>query len=459
MIDWGRAGALLASIDLSREATANAASQLGQEAPRFQNKDYPLSPFPLAVSASRLEEHRRTAERYVSLLERVLRLYHSSADVRAYFNLSAEEDALVRADTSLTPAIRISRLDGYIALTDGRVRFLENNTDCPAGILFTERLNVLVDRIVERVAPEAARSLVALPLDQTDCARRELLAAYRQQGGEKEQPVIGVLQIKGRANVESLEMAEEFSARGTPTFVADPREVTVSADGVRVEGRQADIVWNKVNTVYWNQLVADTPSLLGRWAEVIASGRVCHVNPFGPRYVTESKSCAAFLQEPEFAHHFEEPEREFLRQVLPWSRRMEAGKVVEYAGEQREITELLLARQADFVIKEPYDIRGDGVTIGRAVERDLWRRKVELAARTGYTAQEFIAGQTYPVLVGVRELTVVPMTASLDSFMFGGSLRGLGSKAGTGYKVNVFQGGQKLAVRVYGPMQSTPQQR
>ena len=133
-----------------------------------------------------------------------------------------------------------------------------------------------------------------MPLDQTDCARQELLAAYRERGGEKEQPVIAVLQIKGRSNVESVEMGEEFTKRGTPTFVADPREVTVVAGGVEIEGRQADIVWNKVNTVYWNQLVADTPSMLGRWAEAIASGRVTHVNPFGARYVTESKSCAAF---------------------------------------------------------------------------------------------------------------------------------------------------------------------
>lgn len=449
MIDWGRAGALLASIDLNREAVAAHAARLGKESPRFQNKDYPLSPLPLAVAAHKLADHRRAAERYVGLLEQVLKLYHSSAEVRSYFALSADEEALVRADTSLTPSIRICRLDGYIALTDGRVRFLENNTDCPAGILFTERLNVLVDQLVERLAPAAAADLVEMPLDRTDCARQELLAAYRQRGGEKEQPVIAVLQIKGRSNIESVEMAEEFSARGTATFVADPREVAVAADGVRVAGRQTDIVWNKVNTVYWNQLAAESPSLLGRWAEAIASNRVCHVNPFGARYVTESKSCAAFLQEPGFAHHFEEAERAFLRQVLPWSRRVEAGKAVEYEGERREITELLLSRQSDFVLKEPYDIRGDGVTIGRGVDRDYWSGKVELAARAGHTAQEFINGQAYPVLVGIPEMEVVPMTASLDSFMFGGRLRGLGSKAGIGYKVNVFQGGRKLAVRAY----------
>ena len=45
---------------------------------------------------------------------------------------------------------------------------------------------------------------------------------------------------------------------------------------------------------------------------------------------------------------------------------------------------------------------------------------------------------------------------SLDSFVFGGRLCGLGSKAGLGHKVNLFQGGRKLAVRVYEWEESVP---
>ncbi|HKG80271.1 MAG TPA: hypothetical protein VKA78_12645 [Pyrinomonadaceae bacterium] len=449
MIDWGRAGALLASIDSKADVVATDAARVVAASPRFQNKDFPLSPLPLTVAAAKVEEHRRTAERYMALLERVLGLYAASADVRSYFALTEDEENLARVPGTLTPLIRISRLDGYLKQADARICFLENNTDCPAGILFTERLNLMLDRIINDVNPQVASQLVELPLDRTDCARQELLAAYRQQGGDKDEPVIAVLQISGRSNVESMEMAEEFSNRGTPTFVADPREVAVSAGGVEVGGRQADIIWNKVNTVYWNQLVGESPALLKRWLEAVTSGRVCHINPFSARYVTESKSCAAFLQEAEFADHFDQADREFLQSVLPWSRKVKTGKVVEYGGEQVEITELLLSRPADFVIKEPYDIRGDGVTIGRGVPRDYWVEKVKLAAREGYTAQEFITGQTYPVLLDTAKMEVALLTASLDSFMFGGRLCGLGSKAGLGYKVNVFQGGRKLAVRVY----------
>jgi hypothetical protein len=388
-------------------------------------------------------------ERYMGLLERVISLYRTNPDVRAFFRLGPEEESLVRADTSLTPAIRIARLDGYIAQSDGKIRFLENNTDCPAGILFTERLNRLVDSITESTVARAGVKVVNTPLDKPDCARQELIAAYRAQGGDESNPVIAVLQIKDKSNVESREMAKEFSDRGTPTFIADPREAIISSTGVYLEGKKVDLIWNKVNTVYWNQLAADSPSLLGRWADVIASQKVCHVNSFGARYVTESKLCAAFLQEPEFGDYFEDSDREFLRQVLPWSRKVEPGKRVDYEGQNWDISKLLLSRQSDFVLKQQYDIRGDGVTVGRSVDRDQWVERVKRAAREGHTAQEFIAGQAYPVMTMQAGMNVTPMTASLDSFVFGGRLAGLGSKAGPGFKVNLFQGGVKLAVRAY----------
>ena len=449
MIDWAIAGSLLASISRRQSALETDAERLCREFPRFQNIDYPLTLLPITVAASHLDNHRSVVEHYVACLERVISHYLSSADVRAYFALSPEEENLVRADTSLKPAIRIARLDGYINQADGKLRILENNSDCPAGILFTERINLLTDRLLERVNAESGVALVKMPLDERDCARQEMLAAYRQQGGDKKNPTIAILQIKGRSNLESIEMAKEFCARGTQTFVADPREVSVSADGVRMEGREVDLIWNKVNTVYWNNLVAETPGLLGRWAEAISSRRVCHINPFASRYVTESKLCAAFMQEPEFAHHFEPAEREFLKEVLPWSRKLKEGKEVEYKGKSWEMSELLRERQFDFVLKQPYDIRGDGVTIGRSVTRSEWEEALKRAVSEGNTAQEFINGQSYPVMTGARETQVTPMTASFDSFMFGGRLCGLGAKASLKHKVNLFQGGRKLAVRVY----------
>lgn len=449
MIDWPLAGALLAAIDRRAATLGDELARAIASCPRFQNIDYPVTPLPVAIAEDTLAEHRTTAERYMALLERVIALYRSSTAVRDYFGLDPGADALVHADASLRPAIRIARLDGYLHHRDGTIRFLENNTDCPAGILFTGRLDRMIDAVTSAVVTEAGATTIPFALDEGDCVRRELLCAYREQGGTAAQPAIAILQIKGSANVECGEMAREFTACGTPTFVADPRDVTLGRDGVRIDGRRADIVWNKVNTVYWNQLAESDPALLDSWAEAIASRAICHVNPFAARYVTENKLCASFLQEQEFRSLFPDADHDFVTGVLPWSRKVQSGKHVEYRGERYDIETLLADRQAEFVLKQPFDIRGDGVTIGRAVSRSAWMNSVAAAARRGHVAQEFIPGRTYPVLVDLAPMNVVPMTTSLDSFTFGGRLVGLGAKAALDAKVNVFQGGRKVAVRVY----------
>lgn len=133
---------------------------------------------------------------------------------------------------------------------------------------------------------------------------------------------------------------------------------------------------------------------------------------------------------------------------LPWARKLEPGKTVSFEGENVDLKRLVLERQQDFVLKEPYDIRGDGVTIGRTVDHSTWAAKIEKGFRQGNIVQQYIAPMTYPVLGDAARMDCVPMKISFDSFVFGGRFVGLGSKASHNERVNLFQGGRKLAVRV-----------
>jgi len=68
--------------------------------------------------------------------------------------------------------------------------------------------------------------------------------------------------------------------------------------------------------------------------------------------------------------------------------------------------------------------------------------------RQGFVVQRYIQPMTYPIISFQRKPLVLPMNVSIDSFMFGGRLVGFGSKASLEDKVNLFKGGQKLAVKV-----------
>lgn len=451
MIEWAAAGSMLAAIDRRREAISVTVEDALKTWPKFRNIDYDLIPLPLIVSAEHLRHHERVVEQYLDVLEHVIELYLREPEVRAYFGFTKDEDALIRQDAGFKRQVRICRLDGYLAQRDGRLRILENNADCPAGILFTPRLNNLIDSVTAAALEELSFRVEPMPLDEHDGALRQLLDSYREWGGEEAVPRLAILQVKGKSNVESIEMAAEFSAAGYPTVVADPREIRFTSHGAQVDGQPLHLVWNKINTVYWNRFLEGDSGLLKVWMEAVGERRICHVNPFSSRYIVESKRCLAFLQEPEYAHHFSAGELSLIEKLLPWARKLQSDRQVVFEGESMDLMELLEERQADFVLKEPYDIRGDGVTIGRSVTRSTWLRRLETGVQNGYVAQAFIKPMQYPVMT-LKDTAVTTMNFSLDSFMFAGKLKGLGSKASPEDKVNLFQGGRKMAVRSFRPI-------
>jgi hypothetical protein len=59
----------------------------------------------------------------------------------------------------------------------------------------------------------------------------------------------------------------------------------------------------------------------------------------------------------------------------------------------------------------------------------------------------YVAPTPYPTLQR-GEPPVVTMATSFDTYVLGGEARGFGAKASLAARVNVFQGGQKLAALV-----------
>ena len=454
MIDWHAAATVLAGLTAEGAGLARRVSAAVAAAPRFQNKAFDLAPAPLMVRADRVEAHARDLEAYVALLESAVEAYRADPDVRAYIALDPAEEAASLAPHHLPSTVRVCRIDGYPALPDGRVVVLENNADSPAGTMFTGRINAVIDDLVEAPLAAAGLGICKLPLDKGAPLLERFLEDYRLWGGTNPDPVLAVLQEDGKANVESVEMAAAYTALGTRTLVVDPRAV-VFRDGAAWAGdTRIDLCWNKINTVYWRRLTADHPDLLPRWAAAIEARAILHLNPFPARYVAESKRTLALVREPRFAHHFTEDERALAERLLPWASKLEPGKQVLFEGAARDLRDLLMERPQDWVLKEPYDIRGDGVTIGRDTDHATWIAKIEQGFAEGNIAQRYVPPLTYPILTDPATGACVPMKVSLDTFVFGGRFIGFGAKASNNERVNVFQGGRKLAVRVGEPRQA-----
>ncbi len=343
----------------------------------------------------------------------------------------------------------MARIDGYLRAEDGSLRILENNADAPAGTLFSPRLNAFVDELSGTRLAGAGVRLRPFPLDDGIAILSLFLDVYRRWSGRAEQPRIAILQATGKSNVESREMAAAFSAAGVAAEVCDPGEVTIEGGEVHGPGGRIDLVWNKINTVAWRHYAAAHPEVVRRWADIVARRLCLHLNSFAARFVVESKRSLALLHEEHFTDLFSADEHAFVAGILPWATKLEAGKRVRFDGVSSDLRALLLDKRHRFVLKEPYDIRGDGVTVGRSCDQPAWAERVERGFAEGNIAQEYVAPLKLPI-VDPRTGAVAPMNVSFDSFVFDGRCVGLGSKASFNDRVNLFQGGQKLAVRSTG---------
>jgi uncharacterized circularly permuted ATP-grasp superfamily protein len=447
LIDWYYTARVLAALTEPSDLFSRFErwKELERISPTFRNIDYPVSPLPLLVSSSSWDQLRDQVCLYVTLLERVIRLYRDEEEVRAFFALNPVDESLAVLTTGLSREIIVCRLDCYVDAEGGGIRVLENNTDCPAGPLFTQRLNDLIDHGLATLCPEVQLAVVRLPGDASDAFLRILLGAAAAVGDVR---TIGILQPDGESNLECLEMARSFGRAGINAAVVDPRRVERRADGLYYKDVRLDLAWNKINTVRWMQLIAESPSWVKLWTRAILDGLVCHVNGFGARYIVENKICSAFFHVPRFQHLFTTDEQDLITALVPWSAKLEPEATVVFEGERWKLRTLLETRQHDFVLKAPYDIRGAGVTIGKSVSRTTWLTAIEGIKSSGGIAQCYVRPAQALVVTNVEKGRVSSMPASLDFFVFSGDVALLGSKASNNDRLNVFQGGRKLAVRV-----------
>lgn len=436
MIDWQASATLTAALAADPAAGLEAVQAAAAATPAFRNRDFELTPSAVLLDGARAREFAGQVAGYVAVLNRLLVLYRQEPRIRQFLRLSPVAHRLITAGPPERDEVAVCRLDGYLALDDQRVRVLEHNADAPAGTLFTPRINAMVDRVHRELGVDRAMS-PALRLDQDGLFAQFLIDRARVVTGDRT-PRVAVLQPEGLANVESAELVGALAERGAEAFLADPRAVEASASGVRFGGRPVDLCWNKVNTALWQELVEPVPDVVDRWAAALAREDFLHLNCMGSRYVAENKLALALLRRPWLAELLEPDERQVVELLLPVAHRLGDGD-----GPTR--AELRL-RAPEYVLKMPYDIRGDGVTIGRGADRREWLDALVTGWREHHLAQRFVPPTAFPVLHA--DGLVRPLSISLDTFVFGGRPVGFGAKASSGDKVNVFRGGRKIAVRV-----------
>ena len=147
---------------------------------------------------------------------------------------------------------------------------------------------------------------------------QSLLQAYREWGGDKEQPQIAIVDWKGVSTESEFRILQKyFTAEGYSTIIADPDDLRYHDGQLSCGDFVIDIVYKRVVIHEFLERCAEDHPL----AQAYADRRVCIANSFRTK-LAHKKAGFAILSNPRYMDLFAADELQVLRRHIPWTRRV-----------------------------------------------------------------------------------------------------------------------------------------
>jgi hypothetical protein len=340
------------------------------------------------------------------------------------------------------PDVVLSRLDAFV--TPEGPRFIEINSDAPAGFGYSDRMARLFEKLP--VFREFARRAPVSYLPSDDGLVRAV-AGQRSSGGSG-RPRIAIVdwaEVKTRPDQEILRDA--FAARGFDCLLADPREMELAGGRLHAGGAPVDLVYRRA---VLSELV-EHEGEVGAFLEACRQRLCPFVNSFRCR-LSEDKAFFAILTDETFAHLMNDGERALVARALPWTRRVAERRTLK---DEREIdlVPFIVQEREKLVLKPAHAYGGRSVFLGSETEPADWDRVVRAALEAPWVVQERVGipEEPFPVLDEESgDLTFVPLKVNANPFYVAGESVGAVTRASRSSVINVSAGGGSVPTFVVG---------
>lgn len=403
------------------------------------NKAFDLLPSIVFIPETEHTYNQELLKHYFLLLQKVIYLYKENSSIRKFYNFTEEIETLCCLQTKGHLDTVICRFDTYIS--SNGMKILENNCDCPAGVIFTGRHAKLIlnSPTINRFIEE--NTINKFPeIYSDDCFLNTLLKAHENRVGNLISPKICILQERGKTSLEVQAMLLLLEEKGISTIISYPDSLHYENNTLYANGEAVNLVWNKINTCYFNNYPTSIPGIKALFQSV-KENSITHLNSFASRYICENKKTLALFYDENFKDLFNVEEHKLINKLLPFAVMLNK-EFVTFNGVNSSAAKIAKLFKNQFVIKHPYDIRGEGVIIGMETLETDWEKYVDQLIHHDCIIQEYIKPPQVEINPGLDSKTQF-YNVSLDCFMFNGKFVGYGSKLSKFAKVNIFQGGSK----------------
>ncbi|MFL6279371.1 MAG: hypothetical protein ACJ731_04620 [Vicinamibacterales bacterium] len=433
-------------VELSRAYTEEFAASMRARGLTFGDRVH--CPFlrPFFLTDSDESRMRVAAETVAALGERVVAAAMETPSLFNQLGLTDAEEQLVRLDPGYGCASTASRLDAFL-LPDS-LRFAEYNAESPAGLGYTQRLCELFD---EMPAMRTFRQGQRVRFNATiEPMLDALIASYRDWGGRADPPTIAIVdwrEVPTWSEFEILRAA--FVARGVPTIICDPRELTFDHGGLGCGETRIDLVYRRVLI---NDIVArseECAALLRGYAEKA----VCVANTFRCK-LPHKKAFFALLTDERNERLFSDEERTVIAAHVPWTRILADTDTV-LNGRRQRLMRLAEDYRESLVLKPNDEYGGTGVTLGWETSPSDWYAALNTALSTPpgtWVIQERIPvrRETFPMFDTTGSVTMRDMLVDFAPYVFRGRMAGYLTRLSSTGLANVTSGGGQVPAFVVG---------
>lgn len=401
----------------------------------------PLCPFlhPHIISRSEYETIRKTAETLAGAFEQMVKCALQNDALLDELGLTEREAVMARFDPGYQRLCVTSRLDSF--RTEDGYYFIEYNAESPAGIP-----DQMVMEDIFYQLPHMQEFLKRYPHWKPNPRRRlleSLLEAYREWGGKKEFPQIGIIDWKDVETVSEFEVLKAyFESQGYPTLIADPHNLEFDGEELRCGEFVIDIFYKRVIIHEFLEKFDETHP----FSQAYAQHKVCMANSFRAK-IAHKKAGFAILSDPQYEHLFSPEQLAAIHQHIPWTRRVKEGKTV-FHGKECDLVELLRQEQERLVLKPNDDYGGHGVVIGWETDPSRWEQTISNALAHDFVAQERVPVQKVTMQVFSDHLESQDFLVDFNPFLFNNQMEGAFVRLSTSSLVNISAGGGETSLLV-----------
>jgi uncharacterized circularly permuted ATP-grasp superfamily protein len=401
-----------------------------------------LCPFlrPFFLTEADESRMRIAAETIAALGERVVAAALERPAIFNQLGVTDDEAQLVQLDPGYARASTASRLDAF--LLPESLHFAEYNAESPAGLAYTQRLCELFD---EMPIMSAFRRTHRVRFNATiEPMLDALIASYREWGGRAEPPTIAIVdwrEVPTWSEFEILQAA--FTARGVPTVLCDPRELSYENGTLSCGDMRIDLVYRRVLI---NDILArkdDCSALLRAYA----ARTVCVANTFRCK-LAHKKAFFAVLTDERNAALFSDEEHAIIAAHVPWTRIL-ADTDTMLHGRRQRLMRLAEDYRDSLVLKPNDEYGGTGVMLGWETSPSEWHTALDHALNSPagtWVIQERIPirRETFPMFDDAGAVSMREMLVDFAPYLFRGRMTGYLTRLSSNGLANVTSGGGQV---------------